>query len=362
MIGIILGTRPELIKLFPLIEKLKKKKINFKIIHTGQHYSKNLNESIIKNLNNIKIDYYLNSRSHPHTEQVCLMMQKIDRIINKNNFKIIFVYGDTNSALAGALSVAKNKKIKLVHLEAGLRSFEKKMPEEINRTIIDHISDYLFTPTKLATRFCLNENISKNKIIYTGNLISDSIRIIKKRIGDFKTIDKYNFTKNNYILVTFHREENLNDYNRLISIVKLLNTLSNYLKIPVILSCHPHTKKILKENKIKFMKNICIVDPFNYENFLNLLYFSKLIVSDSGGIQEECCILKKKMLTIRSSTERQETLNVGGNLLIDINKYKVSTIKKHLDKKIIWRNPYGNFNVSNKVIREIYKIKKIIND
>ena len=180
MIGIILGTRPELIKLFPLIENLKKNNLKFKIIHTGQHYSKNLNENIIKNLNNIKINYYLNSGSHPHNKQICIMINKIDSVINKNNFKIILVYGDTNSALSGALTVAKSKKIKLIHLEAGLRSFEKKMPEEINRVIIDHIADYLFTPTKLASGFCVKENISKKKIIYTGNLISDSIRIIKK--------------------------------------------------------------------------------------------------------------------------------------------------------------------------------------
>ena len=362
MISIILGTRPELIKLFPLIENLKKKKIRFKIIHTGQHYSKNLNDNIIKNLNNIKINYYLDSGSHPHNKQICIMMQKIENVINKNNFKIILVYGDTNSALAGALSVAKNKNIKLIHLEAGLRSFEKKMPEEINRVIIDHISDYLFTPTKLASNFCIKEGISKKKIIYTGNLISDSIRIIKKRIGSFKSINGFKLLKNNYILVTFHREENLNNKKRLINIINLLNKLYIDLKIPIVLSCHPHTRKILKHNKIKFIKGIFVSDPLNYEIFLNLLYYSKLIVSDSGGIQEECCILKKKMLTIRSSTERQETLKVGGNLLINLDDYSLKKIKKHINNNIKWRNPYGNFKVSSKIINEINKIRKIIND
>ena len=134
------------------------------------------------------------------------------------------------------------------------------------------------------------------------------------------------------------------------------------LKIPIVLSCHPHTRKILKHNKIKFIKGIFVSDPLNYEIFLNLLYYSKLIVSDSGGIQEECCILKKKMLTIRSSTERQETLKVGGNLLINLDDYSLKKIKKHINNNIKWRNPYGNFKVSSKIINEINKIRKIIND
>ena len=232
------------------------------------------------------------------------------------------------------------------------------MPEEINRVIIDHIADYLFTPTKLASGFCVKENISK-KIIYTGNLISDSIRIIK-RIGRFKSIDGLKLFKNNYVLVTFHREENLNDKKRLINIVKLINKLSIELNIPIVLSCHPHTRKILKRNKVKFYKTISVLDPLNYEVFLNLLYYSKLIISDSGGIQEECCILKK-MLTIRSSTERQETLKVGGNLLINLNNYSLKKIKAY-EHKCKMENPYGNFNVSSKITKEIRKILKNIND
>ena len=189
-----------------------------------------------------------------------------------------------------------------------------------------------------------------------------SIRIIKKRIGRFKSIDGLKLFKNNYVLVTFHREENLNDKKRLINIVKLINKLSIELNIPIVLSCHPHTRKILKRNKVKFYKTISVLDPLNYEVFLNLLYYSKLIISDSGGIQEECCILKKKMLTIRSSTERQETLKVGGNLLINLNNYSLKKIKKHININVKWKNPYGNFNVSSKITKEIRKILKNIND
>ena len=358
MIGIILGTRPELIKLFPLIIKLKEKKINYKIVHTGQHYSKNLNENILKKFKNMKIDYNLKIGSFSHSKQVSLMMQKIEKVINKEKFSIFIVYGDTNSALAGALAVAKQKNIKLIHIEAGLRSFEKKMPEEINRIIIDHVSDYLFTPTILASKFCINENINKNKIYFTGNLINDSIKITKKKIKKIKKFPLKKLIKNNYILTTFHREENLTDVKRLKNISILINKLSNYFKVPVVLSCHPHTKKIIKDRKIIFVKNVFVLDPMDYETFMKLLFYSKFVVSDSGGIQEECCILKKKILTIRSSTERQETLKIGGNILVNINNYNLKKIKTFLKKKIKWINPYGNFNVSSKIISNIIKIQK----
>lgn len=360
MIGIILGTRPELIKLFPLIKKLKNEKIKFKIIHTGQHYSKNLNENILKKFEDMKPDYNLNIGSFSQAMQVSLIMQKIEKITQKKQFKIIIVYGDTNSALAGALAVSKVKHIKLIHIEAGLRSFEKKMPEEINRTIIDHISDYLFTPTKLATKFCLKENINKNKIFYTGNLISDSIKYTKKKILKYENLPIKNLKKNNFILVTFHREENLNNNRRLKNISKLINNLSDFFKLTVILSCHPHTRKILDKKKIKFVKKVSVIEPLDYETFMRLLYNSKFVVSDSGGIQEESCILKKKILTIRTSTERQETLKVGGNILIDINNYNLDDIKYFVKKKINWFNPYGTFNVSSKIISTIKKIQKKI--
>ena len=360
MIGIILGTRPELIKLFPLIKKLKNEKMKFKIIHTGQHYSKNLNENILKKFENIKSDYNLSIGSFSQAMQVSLIMQKIEKLTQKKKFKMMIVYGDTNSALAGALAVAKVKYIKLIHIEAGLRSFEKKMPEEINRTIIDHISDYLFTPTKLATKFCLKENINKNKIFYTGNLISDSIKYTKKKFLKYENLPIKNLKKNNFILVTFHREENLNNNRRLKNISKLINNLSDFFELTVILSCHPHTRKILDKKKIKFVKKVSVIEPLDYETFMRLLYNSKFVVSDSGGIQEECCILKKKILTIRTSTERQETLKVGGNILIDINNYNLDDIKYFVEKKINWLNPYGNFNVSSKIISSIKKIQKKI--
>lgn len=357
MLGIILGTRPELIKLFPLIKKLKQTKLNFKIIHTGQHYSKNLNEIILNSFKGIKIDYSLKSGSHPHASQVSIMMQSIEKILKKENFNKIIVYGDTNSALAGALACSKIKKIKLIHIEAGLRSFENKMPEEINRIIIDHISDYLFAPTLLAKKFLLKENINKNKIFHTGNLICDSINLVKPIIKKLCTYEKFNTKKNNYILCTFHREENLKDNNRLKKIVTIMEKLSQFFQLRVILPCHPHTKKILKKNQIKTSKRIILIDPLDYFNFTCLLYNSKLIVSDSGGIQEECCILKKKMITIRTSTERQETLKVGGNILIDVGSFDLQKVKNLMKKKVIWKNPYGNFDISLNMVARLKKIK-----
>ena len=181
MIAIVVGTRPELIKIFPLVEEFKKKKINFKIIHTGQHYTSSLNNIFLKYFKSLKISYHLRIGSHPTSKQTGLMMTSLENVFNKINPKLVIVYGDTNSALAGALAASKNKNTKLLHLEAGIRSFEKNMPEETNRIIIDHISDYLFPPTNLAKKFLIKEGIKNSKIFLFGNTIRDSIKFLKKK-------------------------------------------------------------------------------------------------------------------------------------------------------------------------------------
>ncbi len=356
MIAIVVGTRPELIKIFPLVKELKKKKINFKLIHTGQHYSSNLNEIFLKYFNFLKISYQLNVGSHPQSKQTALMMISIEKILDKIKPNIVIVYGDTNTALAGALVASKNKYTKLLHLEAGLRSFELNMPEETNRKIIDHISDYLFAPTKMSKQLLLKEGIDKSKIFLLGNTIKDSIKIlepeIKKNLNTKLAIKKYN-----YFLVTIHREENLSTKKRLKKILTLFTQISEKFGKIVIFPCHPRTKSLIKKFKIKLNKKVKIIDPIRYDHFLNLLCFSYLIISDSGGVQEETCILKKKMITLRTKTERQETLKIGCNILSEINfeevSKKIETIKL---RKINWNNPYGQGNISKKMTNQILKL------
>ena len=352
MIVIILGTRPEIIKLFPLIELFSKKKISFKILHTGQHYTSKLSDTFIKQLK-LPINKIINLEvgSGNHGNQTALMITKIEEYLTKNKkTKGVIVYGDTNSALAGSIASSKIPDIKLIHLEAGLRSFDKDMPEELNRRLIDHSSDLLLCPTSISKKYLLKEGIPSKKIFVTGNTISDAI---KSKLTKKFLISKKKYL-DNYIVLTIHREENTRNVNNLKNILQSICKISVKKKFKVIFPTHPKTKKLLK--KIKYNKNIInSVDPMDYFSFLNLLKNAKLIVSDSGGIQEESCILKVPLVTIRNSTERPETIAIGCNILSKINdKMIYKDAIRILNRNIKWKNPYGNGNASLKS----YKIIK----
>ena len=352
MIVIILGTRPEIIKLFPIIDIFQKKKVSFRILHTGQHYTSKLSDTFIKQLNlPLKKIINLNVGSDSHGNQTAIMISRIEKYLNINKkISSVIVYGDTNSALAGSLAASKISNIKLIHLEAGLRSFDKNMPEELNRRLIDHISDLLLCPTSLSKKHLLREGISRKKIFVTGNTISDAI---KSKLTK-KYLDKKKFSLENYIVLTIHREENTINLENLKKIFKELVKISKIKNYKIIFPTHPKTKKIL--SKVKYNKNLIkSVDPMDYFSFLNLLKNAKLVISDSGGIQEEACILKVPLITIRNSTERPETIQIGCNIL---SKIKDKMIFKHsikiLNRNIKWKNPYGNGNSSIKS----YKIIK----
>ena len=250
MLIIVLGTRPEIIKLFPIIEVFLKKKIPFKIIHTGQHYSSKLSDIFIKQLKlpaNKMVNLSVGSANHG--SQTALMIMRIEEYLKKHSkIKGVIVYGDTNSALAGALVASKMSNIKLIHLEAGLRSFDKKMPEELNRRLIDHSSDLLLCPTLIAKKYLLKEGISSKKIFVTGNTVSDAIKsnLIKKHLNS-----NNNYLEK-YIVLTIHREENTRNANNLKKILKSMCKIYEKTKYKIIFPTHPKTKKIL--NRISYDK------------------------------------------------------------------------------------------------------------
>jgi UDP-N-acetylglucosamine 2-epimerase len=260
------------------------------------------------------------------------------------------VYGDTNSTLAGALA-GRDTKTKIIHLEAGLRSFDLRMPEERNRMMVDKISDYLFCPSTLSREFLRLEGI-KNNVFVTGNLIVD----VSKKISKVKLRNNRESYKN-YILLTLHRAENVDDKDSLKIIMEKLKDVSKY---KIIFPVHPRTKKNIKINNIKIPKNVKIIDPLSYIEFLSLLKQAKLILTDSGGIQEEAIILKKPCITLRYTTERWETILVGGNRLFPIisNNHGFAKIVEEMMANKIINQPYGE-NVTKKTVN---KIKKIFND
>jgi len=358
-VSIVLGTRPEIIKMSPVIRELERRGLAYFIIHTGQHYSYNMDRIFFKELELPEPDYKLDvgEKYHTHGAQTGEMLKGIEKILMKENPKVVLVEGDTNTVLAGGLAAVKLH-IPLGHVEAGLRSFDRSMPEEINRIVVDHISDYLFAPTKIAKQNLLNEGIPNKKIEITGNTIVDAvyqnIELAKKKVN---VLEKYVLRTKEYILITFHRAENVDSPERLKKLVDLLNAL----KYPAIFPMHPHTRKrILEQTHTIDNPNLNIIEPVGYLEFLLMLANAKLVLTDSGGIQEETNILHVPCLTLRDNTERPETVEAGSNIVVGVEKDRIlSEVHKLLEEPKAYQRmasakvAYGDGHSAERIIEKI---------
>ncbi|ACX72738.1 UDP-N-acetylglucosamine 2-epimerase [Methanocaldococcus vulcanius M7] len=363
--SIILGTRPEIIKLSPIIRVLERINIDWHIIHTNQHYSENMDRVFFEELDLPKARYNLNIGSGSHGEQTGKMLIGIEKVLLKEKPDVVIVQGDTNTVLAGALTASKLK-IDVAHVEAGLRSFDRNMPEEINRILTDHISSYLFAPTEMAKNNLLDEGIGESKIFVVGNTIVDAtLQNLKIAEKNEKVKDFFNdIVDGAYFLLTLHRAENVDDKKRLKNIIDGLSIISEIYDKEIIFPIHPRTKKRLEEfnlfDKLKSNKKIKIIDPVGYLEFLMLEKNAKLILTDSGGVQEEACILKIPCITLRDNTERPETVKVGANILVGDNKEKlIKAVKTMLNKKRNWKNPFGDGKSGEKIVNILLEEMKI---
>lgn len=352
-ICIVIGTRPEIIKLAPVIKECEKRKLDYFIIHTGQHYSYELDKIFFEQLNLPNPKYNLEVGSHSYGKQVNLMINKLINVLKKENPDIVLVEGDTNTVLAGALA-ANSLNIKIGHVEAGLRSYQI-MIEEINRTLTGIYASYHFSPTLISKDNLLRENIDEDKIFITGNTIVDALLENIKIANNKDVLKDYNLEKNNYVLVTAHRAESVDDRRNLRNILKSLELLNEKFKIPVIYPIHPRTKNRIKEFNLN-SKGINYINPIGYFEFLNLINNAKLVITDSGGVQEETCILKVPCVTIREATERPETLQIGSNILAGYDTVKiVNCCKIMINKERNWENPFGDGKTAERIIDIITK-------
>ena len=338
----IIGARPQFIKHFPF-EKACGGKLDLVTIHTGQHYDENMSAVFFEQLGMKKPNYMLNVGSGYHGEQTAKMMIEIEEVLLKEKPNGIVVYGDTNSTLAGAL-VASKMHIPVFHIEAGLRSFNKKMPEEINRILTDHVSDCLFTPSKIATNNLEKEGIIKN-VFEVGDIMKDLVLYVTNNnlLKDYSS-------KNSYYYATVHRPYNTDKKERLSYILEVLNKLSK----PVIMSLHPRTRNIAKsfDINIKDYQNIRFIEPQSYIDNLSFLNNSAGLITDSGGMQKEAYWLKKKCVTVRTETEWIETLNEGNNVLL----YKdLSNLDQEMQEvNNIWDETlYGNGDSAAEIVEKI---------
>jgi UDP-N-acetylglucosamine 2-epimerase (non-hydrolysing) len=304
----VVGARPNFMKAAPLLRELEKSpKINSLLVHTGQHYDKNMSDVFFDDLDIQKPDYLFNTGSGTQSYQTGKIMEKFEDVCTQINPDLIIVLGDINSTMACSI-VAKKLHIKLAHIEAGLRSNDKNMPEEINRLITDSISDYFFITEKSAEKNLINEGHNKNQIFFVGNLMIDSLHYGLDKIKKLP-----NAKDGDYGLITLHRPSNVDDYSNLKNIINNLINISNEIKL--YFSIHPRTKKQIQSHNISLGENIEILDAQNYLEFLKLMRDSRVIFTDSGGIQEESTALKIPCYTLRYNTERPITISQGTNRL-----------------------------------------------
>lgn len=345
----ILGTRPEIIKLSPLINYCQNKKINHFLIHTFQHYSLEMNEYFMRAFNIAKPAYALDIQSREQAAQTAEMMLKIEPILKREKPKLVLVQGDTNSVLAGALTTSKLP-ILLGHVEAGLRCFNKHMPEEINRVITDHVSDLLFAPTQEAVRFLKDEGIEKN-VFLVGNTIADVVESQKLQYTNNPHLNQ-ELPREKFILVTTHRQETVDNKENLQKLFSALASVKENLGIDVVFPIHPRTEKRANEFGIKKPEKIQFIPPTDYKKFLWLENNAKVIITDSGGVQEEACILRIPCVTIRNETERPETVKLKANIVTGLKPEKIlKGVRKMIDINKTWIHPYGDGTAGEKIMK-----------
>ena len=369
-IATILGTRPEIIKMAPIIAEIAKRNINQIVLHTGQHYDKEMSDNFFRDLEIPAPDYNIQVGSGTHGKQTGLMMEGIEKILMEEKPDIVLVQGDTNAVLAGALVCAKLH-IAVGHVEAGLRSFDLTMPEEINRRVADVCSIMYYIPTEESAINLLAEGFSRENLFITGNTVVDAcfrhLEIAKKRGFEEESLKELDIDNmDNILTLTMHRAENVDVKDRVKNIIDALKELND---MNIVFPIHPRTKHTLENfglfDELNNLNHVHIVKPIGYLDFLLLTSKSTLILTDSGGLQEEAITLDVPALTLRYNTERPETVTAGGNILVGANKEailenanKILNDKEFAEKMKSAINPYGQGDAAVKTVDAIEQYYK----
>jgi UDP-N-acetylglucosamine 2-epimerase (non-hydrolysing) len=353
---VVASTRPEIIKLSPVMREFERRKIDYTFVTTGQHYDRSLYGIFIRDLQLKTPDFDIKVGSGTQAYQTSYAMVELEKIMEKQKPDIVIVEGDTNSVLSAALAAVKLH-IPVAHVEAGLRSYDRTMPEEINRTLADHCSEVLFPPTEKAALNLVNEGISPEKIHIVGNTIVDAV-LQNLEIAE-KSTTAVKGAEGEYLVLTLHRAENVDNPQRLKGLVEAIEKID----IPVIFPIHPRTKERLKKFGLE-MKNVRLIPPLGYLEFLRLLSRAKAVLTDSGGIQEEAITLHVPCITLRTTTERPETVEAGGNILAGVNPEKIlEKVGKVLSDEELYarmkkaENPLGDGTAGKKIVNILLELE-----
>jgi len=347
-IGIVLGTRPEIIKMAPVIRECQRRRADFFVVHTGQHYSYSMDKVFFEDLELPSSKHNLEVGSGTHGVQTGKILAGSEKVFMNERPDVALVQGDTNTVMAAALSATKLG-IKVGHVEAGLRSFDRTMPEEINRVVADHISDYLFAPTEAARKYLLDEGIDQG-VFVTGNTIVDAVfqaKDIAARRSN--ALSRLGLESKRYILATAHRAENVDDKKRLAGMLEGMRLACKELGMEVLFPMHPRTQSRIKEFGLP-LEGIRAIEPVGFLDFLQLESNAGLVLTDSGGVQEETCILGVPCVTLRDNTERPETLEVGSNILAGVDPKRILSSAHEMVSRQGWNNPFGDGTASRQII------------
>ena len=350
----VVGTRPEIIRLSRVIEKLDRLADSHVLVHTGQNFDPSLSDLFFEELNVRRPDHYLGARGDTFGEQIGQIIAGSERVIREERPDRLLILGDTNSALCSI--VAKRMGIPVYHMEAGNRCYDDRVPEEVNRRIVDHCSDVLLPYTERSRMNLLREGIEGRRVYVTGNPIREVIQHYDEAIRRSTKLEQLGLEACKYFLVTMHRAENVDLEDRLRSLIESMEVLQREYNFPVVCSTHPRTRGVLERFGInpEANKQIRFLPPFGLFDFISLERNAFVVLSDSGTVQEECCLFRVANVTIRDVTERPETLECGSNMLSGANPESVSRcVRTVLDHKADWTIPpeYLAGNVSQTVAR-----------
>ncbi|MBI4022821.1 UDP-N-acetylglucosamine 2-epimerase (non-hydrolyzing) [Candidatus Berkelbacteria bacterium] len=349
-LAIILGTRPEVIKLAPVIRAAEAANLTVQLIHTNQHYSERMDRVFFEDLELPAPTVNLGIGSGSHGAQTGRMLEAIEAELLARRPDAVLVQGDTNTVVAGGLAAAKLG-IKLGHVEAGLRSYDRSMPEELNRIVVDHLADYLFAPTAHADAILAQEGLPSERRFITGNTVVDTVLQHRALAAERSTVlGDLGLTQEQYLLLTLHRPSNVDTADRLAALLVALADVAQAQACPIVFPAHPRTLARLTEFSLTVPEGIRVIEPGGYLDFLSLQEYARLILTDSGGIQEEACILGVPAVTLRDTTERPETVEVGASLLAGTPEEIGPAVATMLARPRGWSNPFGDGHAAERIV------------
>ena len=362
----VVGTRPEIKRLSQVILKLDKTpSIDHVLVHTGQNYDYELNEVFFEDLGLRKPDYFLNAAGGNATTTAGQILVNIDPVLESVNPDAFMILGDTNSCLCAI--AAKKRQIPIFHMEAGNRCFDQRVPEESNRKIVDHISDINLTYSSIAREYLLREGLLADRIIKIGSPMFEVLHTYMDKIDDSDILSRLSLKKQNYFVVSAHREENINS-NNFIKLVKTLNTVAEKYQLPIIVSTHPRTRNKIKETGVEFNQLIQLMKPMGFHDYNHLQKNAKAVLSDSGTISEESSIMNFTALNIREAHERPEAMEEASVMMVGLNPERImqglsvlASQKKGKERNLRPVYDYSMPNVSDKIVRIIISYTDYVN-